>query len=208
MVVVGAGGHAKVVVELARDNGFDVVGCTDRNTDGPAVVGAPVIGDDSTLAALFASGIGFAAVGLGANALRLKVGRQLQAIGFALPPLVHSSATVSPSVRLGSGVAVMAGAVINAETSVGDFSVVNTRAGVDHEGVIGHGAHIGPGASLSGSVNVGDEAFVGVGATVLPGVCIGKAAMLGGGSVAIRDIPAGATAVGAPARLLTPSGEE
>jgi len=208
MVVVGAGGHAKVVVELARDNGFEVVGCTDRNAEGPDVVGAPVIGDDSMLEGLFASGIAFAAVGLGANRLRLKTGRRLQEIGFALPALVHPSATVSPSASLGHGVTVMAGAVINADTAVGDFAIINTLAGVDHDGVLGHGVHVGPGASLSGSVRMDDEAFVGVGATVLPGVHIGSAATLGGGSVAIRDIPAGATAAGAPARILNPSGED
>jgi len=199
MVIVGAGGHAKVVLELARALGYDVVGCTDRDTTARTILGAPVLGDDSCLQAVFDQGVTFAAVALGSNRLRLVIGRRLQEIGFETPQLVSPSASVSASATLGSGTVIMSGAVINADTHVGDFAIINTLAGVDHDGVLGDGVHIGPGSALSGSVTVGDCALIGVGATVLPDLHIGRNAIVGGGAVAVRDIEAGAIVVGNPA---------
>lgn len=201
IVVVGAGGHAKVVIELARAVGLTVVGCTAQPPSGGNVVGTPVLGDDSVLPSLLKDGVKLAFVALGDNRLRVRIGRQLQSTGFSLPTIVSPRAIVSESVTLGAGVAIMAGAVINADTYVGDFAIINTGACVDHDGNIGEGAHIAPGANLSGSVNVGAGALVGVGASVLPGITIGTGAILGGGSAAISDVPNHATAVGVPARV-------
>ena len=202
MVVIGAGGHAKVVIELAVALGYKVVGCTDVDATPRHIVDVPVLGDDGVLQALFAQGVTFAAVGLGENALRLRIGRKLQTMGFVTPLLVSPAAYVSTSARLGAGTIIMPGAVINADTRVGDFAIVNTLAGVDHDGIVGDGAHIGPGSALSGSVNVGDCALIGVGATVLPGVRVAHHATLGGGAVAVRNVEAGATFVGSPAAPL------
>lgn len=205
MVIVGGGGHAKVVIELARALGFDLVGCTDPGSLGRTVAGLEVIGDDSVLEGLHRDGVALAAVALGNNAIRLRIGLSLQASGFRCPPLISPAATVSSSVSIGEGVVIMPGAVVNSESRLGDFAIINTSASVDHDGEIGAGAHIGPGSHLSGCVKIGARALVGVGATVLPGIAIGPDAVLGGGSVAIADIAAGDTAAGSPARVISRS---
>ncbi len=202
IVVVGAGGHAKVVVELARSVGLDVVGCTDHGGRTGEVVGAPILGGDDLLSGLHSAGVASAVVALGDNAARWRVGQWVRSLGFRLPALVSPAATVSPSATLGDGTVIMAGAVVNADVRIGEFVIVNTCASIDHDGEVGAGAHIAPGAHLSGGVRVGTGALIGVGAAVLPGVVIGERATLGGGSAAISNISAGDTAVGSPAHSL------
>ena len=129
VVVIGAGGHAKVVIELIRAQGlYDVMGCTDREPQQQDVVGAPILGGDDVLPDLYAQGVRHCFVALGDNALRRKVAAQVTALGFELVNAISPKAVVSPTARLGRGVAVMAGAVINADATIGDLAIVNTRA--------------------------------------------------------------------------------
>ncbi|MDB5457169.1 MAG: sugar O-acyltransferase, sialic acid O-acetyltransferase NeuD family, partial [Caulobacter sp.] len=158
VVVLGAGGHAKVVIELLRTAGFATPAVLDADPTPRDVAGAPVVGDDTALARLRAEGLSQAFVAIGDNALRRKLADRATAAGFTLVSAIHPSAVISPSARLGAGVAVMAGAVVNADTVVGDLAILNTRSSVDHDGVIGSAAHIGPGCALAGGVTVGEEA--------------------------------------------------
>lgn len=103
---------------------------------------------------------------------------------------------------MGDGIAVMAGAVINAEARIDDFSIINTHASVDHDCWIGEGAHVCPGSTLAGNVRVGSLAFIGAGATVIPGTTIGQDATIGAGACVLRDVPDGASAWGVPARIM------
>lgn len=200
MVVIGAGGHAKVVVELARSCGFEVVGCLDADDTPRLVVGAPVIGNDDMVSSLFSEGVRFAALGIGNNRVRERIGVELEALGFTLPALISPNAVVSPSSEVERGAIVMPGAVLNAECRIGPFSIVNTSASVDHDCRLGVAVHVAPGSRLAGSVIVGDRAMVGVGSAVAPGVSIGADATLGAGATAIHDVPSNTIAVGTPAR--------
>jgi UDP-perosamine 4-acetyltransferase len=202
VVVLGAGGHAKVVIEILRACGHEVTGILDADPAPRTVVGAPVIGGDELLPKLRSDGVARAFVALGGNGLRLKLGRLAQGLGFELVNAVHPGAVLSPSVRLGVGVAVMAGAVVNAESRIDDLAVVNTRAGVDHDGVIGEAAHVAPGCALAGEVTVGARAFLGAGVTAVPGVTVGEGAVVGAGACIVRDIEAGVLALGVPARTV------
>lgn len=202
VVVIGAGGHAKVCIELLRAGGREVVGVLDADPTPRTVVGAPVIGDDSALPRLRAEGIEDAFVALGGNALRARVGAAARAAGFRLAEAVHPGAAVSPTARLGEGVAIMAGVCLNAETRVGDLAIVNTNASVDHDGDLGEACHVAPGSALAGNVTVGARAFLGVGCCVIPGVTVGADTTVGAGSVIVRDLPAGVLALGAPARVV------
>lgn len=203
VVIVGAGGHAKVVIELIRAEGaYRPIGCTDAGPGPDAVLGLPLLGDDTVLPTLLEQGVRHAFVALGGNALRLKIGRKVEALGFTLINAVSPRATLSASATIGRGVAIMAGAVINAEASIGDLAIINTNASVDHDGVIGEAAHIAPGCALAGNVRVGPLAFLGVGTSVIPGVVIGESAMIGAGAAVVRDVAAKTVAVGAPARPL------
>jgi UDP-perosamine 4-acetyltransferase len=211
IVVVGGGGHAKVVIEVLLAAGWEVVGFTDAGTPAGQAFGAvPCLGGDGALPAVRAAGVETAIIALGDNGLRSRLAAAARGLGFALGNAVHPRACLSPSVQLGEGIAVMAGAVINAATAIGDGSIVNTGATVDHDNRIGAFVHIAPGSHLAGYVTVGDGALVGVGATVGRGrpLSIGERAVVGSGSVVIYDVPAGATVVGNPAGPARPVRKE
>ena len=203
VVVIGAGGHAKVVVELIRSQGrYDVIGCTDREPLRQDVVGAPILGSDDVLPDLYAQGVRHCFIALGDNVLRRKVAVQVTALGFELVNAVSPKAIVSPTVRFGRGVAVMAGAVINADATVADLAIVNTRAAVNHDCEIGEAAHVAPRAALAGGVRVGPLAFIGAGATIIPGVSVGESTVIGAGATVISDLGPNLVAVGVPAKPL------
>jgi UDP-perosamine 4-acetyltransferase len=202
VVVIGSGGHAKVVIELVRAEGkYQIKGCTGLGGGGFVLGDVPILGTDSVLAALWANGAKKAFVAIGDNHLRLQLLAQVSEMGFELINAVSPNAVVSPSAALGRGIAIMAGAIINASAQIGDGAIINTNAGVDHDCRIGRGAHIGPGSALAGKVEIGCESFLGAGTCVVPGVRIGHRAIIGAGSVVIRDIPDDVTAMGVPARV-------
>lgn len=206
MVVIGAGGHAKVVIEAIRAGGLgEIRGLIDPAPATQNVLGLPVLGGDEMLPELMAQDITVAVVALGNNAVRQRIGAKLRAFGFALPAIVHPSALISPSARLGEGVVVMARAVVGTEAMVGDFAIINTSASIDHDNVIAAAAHVAPGCALAGNVAVGERTLVGVGSAVRPGVTIAADVVVGAGSAVVSDIPAGITVAGAPARPLVRS---
>lgn len=209
IVVVGGGGHAKVVIEILLAAGWRVEGYTDARP-GDAFAGVPWLGGDGTLPALLARGVRHAHVALGDNALRDRLLAEVEALGFTPGNAVHPGAVVSPTAVLGRGVALMAGAILNAAVSLGDGSIVNTGATVDHDGRIGRAVHIAPGSHLAGTVTVADGALIGVGSIVGRGrpLRIGRNAVVGSGSVVIEDVPDGTTVAGNPARpIARPRGD-
>ena len=200
IVIIGAGGHAKVCIESLRAAGEEIAFCVGGAGDPEQCLGVPVLEGDDHLARLRAEGYSRAFVALGSNRLRAKLGSVAVALGYELVNAVHPHAVVSPTARIGVGIAIMAGAVINAEATIGDLAIVNTGATVDHDCVVGASAHIAPQTALAGCVTVGDGAFLGAGVRVIPGMAIGGGATVGSGAVVISDIGQGVTAVGIPAR--------
>jgi UDP-perosamine 4-acetyltransferase len=202
VVIVGSGGHAKVVIEQIRSEGkYQIKGCTAPGETGFVLGDVPILGTDNVLPAVLANGAKKAFVALGDNHLRLRLLAKVSEMGFELINAVSPNAVISPSVSLGRGIAIMAGAIINASTEIGDGAIINTNAGVDHDCRIGKGAHIGPGSALAGRVEIGCESFLGAGTRVVPGVRIGSRVVVGAGSVVVRDIPDDVIAMGVPARV-------
>lgn len=201
VVVIGAGGHAKVVIEALRWSGWTVIGCTDGDPTPRTILGVPVIGGDEVLPSVRASGVSHAFPAFGNNSLRERVGDQLLELGFEVPIAMGPNVNLSPSATVGRGVALFAGSTVNAEATLNDFVIINTGASVDHDSRIGRAAHIAPGCALAGCVTVGDRAFLGAGVSVIPGIDIGSDTVVGAGSVVVRDLPSGVTAMGAPARM-------
>lgn len=201
VVVIGAGGHAKVAIEALRFSGWNVIGCTDRVATCHKVVGAPVLGDDDKLQEIRRSGIVHAFPALGSNSLREKKSTELKSMGFKLVSCAGPNAVISPSAIIGDGVAIFAGAIINANAQVGDYTIINTNASVDHDCLVGIAAHIAPRSCLAGCVEVGDRSFLGVGTSVIPDVVIGKDCIIGAGSVVIRNIADNVVAMGVPAKI-------
>lgn len=202
VVIIGAGGHAKVVIDILKsDPTVRIVGCIAPQPGGD-VLGFPIVGDDSALQELYEQGVAHAFVAIGDNRLRSQLAHKAESIGFQLINAVSPFSYIADSAVLGTGIAVMPGAVINASTRIGNRSIINTRASVDHDGVIGHACHIAPGSILSGFVNVGDGSFLGTGTVVKDGIAIGSWSVLGAGSVVVRDIPDHCLAMGVPAKVV------
>ena len=202
VLVIGAGGHAKVVIEAARAAGHHVVGLIAPDPVGTRVLGAAVLGDDDILARLHAGGLVEAVVALGDNRRRDAMQAVLQSLGYALPPIVHPTAWLSPSARLGAGTVVLQQAAISAEAMIGCGVIINSAAVVEHDAEIGDFAHVAPGVALAGRVRIGARSLVGVGSAVRPGVAIGADVVVGAGSVVVADVADGLTVVGCPARPL------
>ncbi|ALA81066.1 acetyltransferase [Stenotrophomonas maltophilia] len=203
VAVVGAGGHAKVIIDLLRGGGHEVVACLDAGRVGQVVNGVPVLGDERVqLPLLKDQGVDAVFVALGDNRLRRKVAAAVTAAGLEMIPAVGRSAVISPSARIGQGCAIMEGAILNADVVVHDFAIINTNASVDHDCVVGAFAHVAPGSTLAGGVEVGASVFLGAGTRVIPGIKIADGATVGAGGVVVRDIDSTGTWVGVPARQI------
>ncbi|VWX60501.1 UDP-perosamine 4-acetyltransferase [Burkholderiales bacterium 8X] len=203
VIVIGAGGHAKVCIELLRAMERQVAFCIGGDDDaGGFCLGVPVLAGDAHLASLRDRGFGQAFVAIGSNGLRQRLGARALALGFELVNAISPRATLSPTAQLGRGVAVMAGAIVNADSRIADFAIINTAASVDHDGHIGEAAHIAPHCGLAGNVEVGARSFLGIGTKVIPGIVIGPDVVAGAGSVIVSDVAGEARIAGVPARTL------
>lgn len=202
------GGHGRVVADLVRALGHQVVAYADaaitapKGGGGPAPVELPeaVLLDRAGRVGRLPEGVDAVALGVGANGARLQGARCIA--DAELPVLMHPSAVVSGSCTLGPGAVVLPLAVINAGARIGLAVIVNSGAIVEHDCVLADGAHVSPGAVLAGGVEVGERAWIGAGATVLPGIQIKADAIVGAGAVVTRNVGRGVTVVGVPAAAL------
>lgn len=193
--MLGAGGHAKVLLSLAQSLGLELLGVCDPVLFSQGVShwrGIRVLGGDEALDALNPESVGLInGVGrLVGNAGRCRVFARLKEKGFQFPVLVHPTAWVDNTAFLHEGVQVMAGAVIQADVIIGSNSIINTRAGIDHDCCLGVDVHVAPGATLCGGVQVQDRAFIASGATVIQGLTVGEDAVVGAGALLVRDLAA------------------
>lgn len=205
VVIIGAGGHGKVVLDLLRSAGeHEPVGFIDADSAlaGREVAGLPVFGPVNLLPKIRQRRIRGAIVAIGDNRIRRSYAQLVTQAGLELITAIHPRAFVSSTARLGRNVVVAAGAVVGTEACIADSTIINTSAVVDHECEIGEAVHVAPGALLAGRVRIGAGAFIGMGAKVIPCMTVGEGAVVGGGAVVISDVPPGATVVGVPARVI------
>lgn len=198
LFIIGSGGHGAVVAEIALAAGLTVAAFIDDKPErlGQTVLEWTVIGDRRAVP----DGAPVA-LAVGNNTERLALLAWAQARGLDLPVLVHPSAVVSPSARLGAATVVMAQAAVNARATIGPACILNTSCSVDHDCVLGDGVHVAPGARLCGNVEVSPAALVGVGSSILPSLRVGANAVVGGGAVVVGNLADNATAYGNPARV-------
>ncbi len=207
-VGLGAGGHARVVLDiLSYDDNCEVVGLLDPDPDlwGKDVLGVPILGDDSLLPKLHNDGVCHAFLGLGHVAdsqSRRALYEKLLAQGFEPLSAIHPASVVAESASLKRGVTLMAGALIGPCACLGENVIVNTGAIIEHDCRIEAHAHVAPGARLAGNVRVARGALVGIGATVVQGTSIGEEAVVGAGAVVLKDVPNGVVVAGVPAKII------
>ena len=202
-MVVGAGGHAKVVIEaIWAMEAFEIVGIVDPKPANPELLGVPVLGGDEEVPKLLTQGVTAAVVAIGANSTRQRIGHSLLAIGFTLPQIRHPSAFISPSATIAQGTVIMAMATVGTLACVRDLAIINTGAIVEHDNDVGEAAHIAPGVVLAGRVRVGNRALVGAGTAVRPYIIIGDDAVVGAGSAVVANVLAASVVAGTPAKLL------
>lgn len=203
IVVIGGGGHAKVLVSVLKSVPWDVVGYTDPRDRG-VILGVPYVGDDTILPELLGTLDGCCAIiGLGkidASPTRIRLQEEVRALGFAFPVIVSTRALVNDEVELGPGTAVFDGVVVNSGTVTGSGCILNTNSTVEHDCRIGDNVHIASGATVCGTVTVGTSCMIGAGATVVQGVRICQECLIGAGATVCGDIETPGTYVGVPAR--------
>lgn len=213
VVGVGAGGHARVVLEILRMVGkVDMVGLLDRDESlwQTEVLGVPVLGGDGLLPDLYARGVRHCFIGLGSSGgmgPRKKLYELVRSYGLDIVAAIHPNAIVSPSAVIKGGVTIMAGAIVNAQVLLGEDVILNTGAIVEHNCRIGDHVHIGTGAKLAGSVQIEDNTHIGIGATFKQCIRIGRNVIVGAGAVVVRDFPDDVVVVGNPARVLRHRGD-
>jgi len=203
LVIWGTGGHAKVVLDIARAVGTAgriVFVDDDAAKAGSSISDCQILGGPEALDSFRGQAI---VIAVGQNRSRARCFGIARAKGLRPITLVHPTAIVSPSATLGIGSVVMPGAIVNAGAVVGDNCIVNTGAVVEHDCRIGDHVHVSPRAVLGGAVTVGAYAHVGMGAVVLPGANIGSDSLVGAGAVVLKEVPARCTVVGVPARVMS-----
>jgi sugar O-acyltransferase (sialic acid O-acetyltransferase NeuD family) len=202
VLVFGASGHGKVVADVVRAAGHELVGFVD---DDPGrrqagLWGLPVLGWDECAALPAGAGRPAIALGIGDNRARQRVLERVRAAGFEVETPVHPCAVVAPRARIGEGTVVMALVAVNPDAEVAGGVILNTGCVVEHDCRVGPFAHLSPNGALGGGVEIGAGVHLGLGAVVLPLVKVGAWAQVGAGAVVTRDVPAGVTVVGVPAR--------
>ena len=205
VIIYGAGGHGKVVCDnLEHDKDIEIVGFLDSDSHkkGEDFFGYKVLGGEELLQELIKSGVGHAIIAIGDNEERKKIANLLHRKGFNFLTAVHPSASLSRGVKIGEGTVIMAGAIVNADTTIGKHVILNTASIVEHDSNIADYTHIAPGVCLGGTVTVGELALVGIGASVIPKIHIGRSSIVGAGAVLVKDVPDGVVVVGNPARIL------
>jgi acetyltransferase EpsM len=201
-LIVGAGGHARVIAEmLAKSGSYEDIAFLDDELSG-YVDGHPVAGKIDDLALLLQASDIRVVIGIGDNHARKATESRIRR---ALPTYLtvrDPSAVVSSRAALGAGTVIMPNVVVNTGATVGQHVILNTSCSIDHDCVVEDFAHISPGAHLAGSVRVGEGTHVGTGVSVIPGIRIGCWSVIGAGSAVVRDVPDRVVAYGVPARVM------
>ncbi len=203
LAIIGAGGHGKVVADLASLLGWESISFFDAAwKDKPSDPRRPMLGDTTAFMEKSKEFDGVL-IAIGNCEYRWNEFSKINNSTSPIITLTHPNSTVSQYSKIGDGTVILAGSVVNTDAVIGKACIINVGATVDHDCILGNSVHVAPGAHISGGVTIGDASWIGVGSAIKQGVRIGKNVMVGAGAVVISDIPDNATVVGNPARTMT-----
>jgi len=194
LYIIGAGGHGKVVADIASACNYDDIAFLDSSWPERKKHGVWKIVND-TLPNV--DSLKFCAIGNNARRSEILMSTGLQ----NTPNLVHPGAIVAGSVGMGSGTLIVAGAVVNADSVIGNGVILNTSCSVDHDCFVDDFAHVSPGARLGGGVSVGKRSWIGIGSAICEGIKIGSDVLVAAGATVISDVPDGSRVAGTPAKV-------
>ena len=203
IVVIGRGGHSKVIADMIlSDQENDIVCYLDDKYAGLGLVENTYYGPISSAMQLVEhfNDLKFI-VAIGDNKVRQSIVQKLKLSAENYISVIHKSAVISPSAKIGQGTVIMPNSVINADTKIGVHSIINTGSVIEHESILGDFSHVCPGTTLTGTVQIGEGGYIGAGSTIIPNIKIGDWAIIGAGATVITDIPSHCTAVGIPAKI-------
>jgi sugar O-acyltransferase (sialic acid O-acetyltransferase NeuD family) len=204
LIILGAGGHSRVLIGTLLERDFHIIGATtlDKSNKG-TINGVPIIEDDSMVLNYPINEIRLVnAVGsIGAPIARANLYHFYKELGFQFQQVIHPSSIIAPTALLAEGVQVMAGAIIQTDSQIGENSIINTKVSIDHDCKIGMNVHVAPGVTISGGVEIGNNVHIGTGSVIIQGIKIGDNCVIGAGSVVINNISQGNTVMGVPAKV-------
>ena len=196
VIVIGAGGHAKVIADIVRKSGDNLVGFLDDTKEaGTEFFDAFILGNTDSYGEYQDKEF---IIAIGNNVIREQIALKLQGVSFYTA--IHPTAVIAEGVCVGKGTCVMANAVINADAKIGKHCIINTASVVEHDNVIADYVHISPATALAGTVTVGKGAHIGIGAKVKNNTEICADVVVGAGAVVVKNIAEAGTYVGVPAR--------
>jgi len=208
VILIGAGGHAKAVIDILKKNNqeIEIVGLITKDAAdiGEKVLGVPIIGTDKELSELFNKGIRYALIAVGSvdnNFLRKKLYKKVANIGYTFINAFHPSSIISDYARFGTGNVVMAGVLVGPDTIIGNNVILNTGSIIEHDCIIEDHVHVAPGVKIAGGVTIGEASLIGIGSVIIQGIKVGKNVVVGAGTIVLEDIPDNAVVVGVPGKI-------
>ena len=203
LLILGAGGHARVLLDALTQHGHRVLGITDPDPylKGQTLIGVPVLGNDDMILKYFPQEVLLVnALGsVGSTRARASLYDTWKAKGYGFATVIHPKAILAPDVQLAEGVQVLAGAIINTGTVVGENTIINTASVIEHDCAIGKHVHIA-GARIAGQAHIGDYCHIGIGSTIIQNLSIGENCLIAAGAVVVTSCKAGSLMMGVPAR--------
>jgi len=205
LILIGASGHAKVIIDIVEKQGkFELLGLIENNPNlEKKVLGYGILGDESILSETIYNDV-YLFIAIGDNWVRHLVKERISALhpSIKFATLIHPSAQIAKGVKIGEGVCIMAGAIVNSDTRIESFTIINTKASMDHDGHLGAFASLAPNATTGGNVSIGNFTSVGISATIKHGVQIGAHNVIGGGALVLKNFEDNQIIYGVPATAI------
>jgi UDP-perosamine 4-acetyltransferase len=201
IIVIGAGGHASVIIDALNSTSSNIIGFTNINDEIKEIYGIPYLGNDDYIEKVNSSEV-LLALGIGSvnsTVLRKQIYEKWKLKGYHFAKIIHPSVILSNQIELREGCQILMGAVVQVGVKLMENCLLNTSCSIDHDCIIGSHSHIAPGVVLSGGVVIGEGSHIGTGAIIIQGIKVGDFSTVGAGAVVIKEVPINNLAIGIPA---------